>query len=650
VGSDPLGMRNNLAPAAALGHDGVGWVLSEVTSPTSNFPYALRLFRTADYGATFPEEPISLQSSTYDGLVHVAMTGMLGVAVWVDSELQTWLAHGGGPGTPLTQTLLSVSGETAAVCADGAVTVVYQEGDALVGKWSRDGGETFDSAFSVHAHPQYVHVACAGEQATAVWLDPGQGGIQTATLHRDGWSDPVTLGPASFAIPTVLRRGGMAFAAWDENGKIWSALSLDSGATWEPAKRLDESDPGGVHDPLSWNVVIATDVTGHLWAFWEEKLGAEASIVVRRLEAVGWGKIRRLSREVPQHAFERHGYPYNARAATVPGAALLAYAGPLTSDWRSVFVNADDANDADRDGYPNHEDCAPEDPDHHLCNSPPVAAAGPDQTVECSGALHAVVHLDGTGSSDPDGDLASYLWNERGAPLADTAVADVPLGLGAHTLTLEVTDTGRSWDSDDMEVSVVDTQPPFGGLTFPAQGACFGPAELPVRIEEDAADVCDPAPERTVTPGASFDTHGDHVVTLHVEDAAGLALDSDIGFTIDTAPPVARIVRTSERIDPGHLPLVLTVAGSDDDGASGGVVRERVYLNGCLALDGLMPGGTSLGLDDLCSLAARCGFARLTQPELRFEAVDCGGNVGTATVQLKGTFAAGVCRSRGKQR
>jgi hypothetical protein len=40
-----------------------------------------------------------------------------------------------------------------------------------------------------------------------------------------------------------------------------------------------------------------------------------------------------------------------------------------------------------------------------------------------------------------------------------------------------------------------------------------------------------------------------------------------------------------------------------------------------------------------------CGFEELVEPELRLNAYDCGGNVGSDTVQLGGSFrpVAGVC-------
>ena len=45
-----------------------------------------------------------------------------------------------------------------------------------------------------------------------------------------------------------------------------------------------------------------------------------------------------------------------------------------------------------------------------IVNQPPLAAAGADQTVECTSPAGASFTLDGSGSSDPDANLALTSW------------------------------------------------------------------------------------------------------------------------------------------------------------------------------------------------------------------------------------------------
>jgi uncharacterized repeat protein (TIGR02543 family) len=89
-------------------------------------------------------------------------------------------------------------------------------------------------------------------------------------------------------------------------------------------------------------------------------------------------------------------------------------------------------------------------------NHAPTADAGADQSVE-PGAL---VTLDGSGSSDPDGDALAYLWKQTvGAAVSftptlsrTTFIAPAP---GVLTFTLTVTDTGGLSNSDLVVITVM---------------------------------------------------------------------------------------------------------------------------------------------------------------------------------------------------
>lgn len=87
-------------------------------------------------------------------------------------------------------------------------------------------------------------------------------------------------------------------------------------------------------------------------------------------------------------------------------------------------------------------------------NHAPVANAGPDQNVTAIGGSNTVT-LNGTGSSDPDGDALTYAWTENGNAIGTGVSPSITLAPGTHTITLTVTDPYGASSADTVVVNVV---------------------------------------------------------------------------------------------------------------------------------------------------------------------------------------------------
>ena len=87
-------------------------------------------------------------------------------------------------------------------------------------------------------------------------------------------------------------------------------------------------------------------------------------------------------------------------------------------------------------------------------NQQPVAVATAPATIAAGAGCVALVDLDGTGSYDPDNDPLTYDWQEGGVSIAMGDQPTIPLGAGAHTITLVVTDPASAYDSTTVVVTV----------------------------------------------------------------------------------------------------------------------------------------------------------------------------------------------------
>jgi hypothetical protein len=94
-------------------------------------------------------------------------------------------------------------------------------------------------------------------------------------------------------------------------------------------------------------------------------------------------------------------------------------------------------------------------------NQDPTADAGSDQMVtDTDEDCLEPVTLDGTGSSDVDGTIESYVWTGDDVEIATGASPSVVFGVGSHVVQLTVTDDGGRTASDTVTIDIVGTGSP----------------------------------------------------------------------------------------------------------------------------------------------------------------------------------------------
>lgn len=96
-----------------------------------------------------------------------------------------------------------------------------------------------------------------------------------------------------------------------------------------------------------------------------------------------------------------------------------------------------------------------------LTGLPPIANAGPDQSLECTGNLGTLAVLDGSRSTDPEGPLRFFAWKVIGGPLAGTVIGttarvEVRLPLGRHEFELTVRDESAHFVKDTVLVTITN--------------------------------------------------------------------------------------------------------------------------------------------------------------------------------------------------
>ena len=159
-------------------------------------------------------------------------------------------------------------------------------------------------------------------------------------------------------------------------------------------------------------------------------------------------------------------------------------------------------------------------------NQPPVADAGPDQTVEQESYDGTEVTLDGSGSID-DGLIQplTYTWTWDGGSATGASPSTI-FPLGTTTVTLEV-DDGEFTDTETVDITVEDTTDPVVTIISVNPEELWSPNHrmVPVIILIEAEDICTETDQLevvvTVTSNEPDDDKGDGAFTGDVDGEDG---------------------------------------------------------------------------------------------------------------------------------
>ena len=203
-------------------------------------------------------------------------------------------------------------------------------------------------------------------------------------------------------------------------------------------------------------------------------------------------------------------------------------------------------------------------------NKPPDAIAGDDQVVECTSQQGADVTLDGSASTDPDGDDLRYEWRWPGGQASGpTVTATFPRGV--HCVTLTVTDPSGQFDHDQVTIEVVDTTPPE--LTVELHPNSLWPPNhkmADIEASVQAQDLCGDVTSLTLVSVVSSEPDNGKGDGNTVGDIAGVETD-----TLDTSFQLR-----SERQGMNHRrTYTVTYQATDDVGNRAFVAKQVVVEN-----------------------------------------------------------------------
>ncbi len=188
-------------------------------------------------------------------------------------------------------------------------------------------------------------------------------------------------------------------------------------------------------------------------------------------------------------------------------------------------------------------------------NLDPVADAGPDQNV----TVGDTVTFDGSGSTDSDGSIVSWVWDENGTEIGTgETFTKSDFTAGSHTVVLTVTDDMNATDSDQVVITVnapanlVPVATPQSvstvedtALTIILSGTDPEGQPLTYAIDTNASNGTLSITDNNVTytPNANF--NGLDSFTFTVNDGTYDSAAATVDINVTAAPDVLKTGQTS---------------------------------------------------------------------------------------------------------
>jgi hypothetical protein len=436
-----------------------------------------------------------------------------------------------------------------AVDASGNISVVWENDSSTLGVFytnSVDGGVTFSTPVNLTSNTTGSHdpqLALDGSgNVYVVWEDdfnsqsdiffsrsanPKQGvSFSTAQNLSSNTGSSTT---AQLAVDA----SGNVSVVWADNTpgtfNIFSTHSPDKGATFSAAKNISNSSGISAHPHIS------ADAGGNVYAVWQGTVPPSLSRDIFLARSIDGGATFAASQNLA-NAFgstplpwltvdaagnvniswtdTTQGNPQIFFTQSTDHGATFSATQNLSKDTgfaSAVEMSGDSKGNLDviwtDDALGPNQIFVSQLPGSKKANQPPVANAGADQTVDCTGQGGGSVTLDGSQSSDPDGDTLKFAWqDELKNSVGSSAVSLVTVPMGTHTFTLTVTDSAGLSATAVTHVTVRDTKGP--SLQVSLSPNAIRPRDnrlVRVNATVKVSDTCDPNPAVKLVSIASND-------------------------------------------------------------------------------------------------------------------------------------------------